>query len=46
MIGARLATATKEALELDEIPEFFWSDSATAIAWIRGNYGAHLWEIG
>ena len=37
MLGSRLAAATKEALKLENIEEFYWSDSTTAIAWIQGN---------
>jgi len=37
VIGARLSSFVREALNLDRIPSFLWSDSTTALAWIKGN---------
>lgn len=36
IIGARLTKSVMKAMELD-IPTFYWSDSSTALAWIRRN---------
>ncbi|XP_021947712.1 uncharacterized protein LOC110845573 [Folsomia candida] len=36
-IAARLTKAVKEALSYEDIPTFYWSDSTTALAWIRRN---------
>lgn len=46
LIGVRLTISTKKALKLDKVREIFWSDSTTAIAWIRredqwGNFVAN-----
>jgi len=37
LIGARLANTVKSALKLDDVKEYFWTDSATALAWIKRN---------
>jgi len=37
LIGARLTSFVKEALDLPSIPTFLWSDSTTALSWIKGN---------
>jgi len=36
-IAARLYASVKKALSLEETPAFFWSDSSTALAWIKRN---------
>ncbi|XP_021947122.1 uncharacterized protein LOC110845069 [Folsomia candida] len=36
-IGARLTTLVKKVLSMEEGKTFFWSDSSTALAWIRGD---------
>lgn len=36
-IAARLTTSVKEALSLQDTTTRFWSDSSTALAWIRRN---------
>ncbi|CAL8117960.1 unnamed protein product [Orchesella dallaii] len=40
-IGARLATAVKKMLHYEEIKVIYWSDSSTALYWIKniGNWG-------
>ncbi|CAL8121990.1 unnamed protein product [Orchesella dallaii] len=35
LIGKRLAASVKKALSFDEGKEHYWSDSTTALAWIR-----------
>lgn len=35
LIGSRLAKNSLEAMELQNIESYFWSDSTTAIAWIQ-----------
>lgn len=37
LIGARLTQSVKSALSLEKIKTFYWSDSSTALAWIRRN---------
>ncbi|XP_024880763.1 uncharacterized protein LOC112460348 [Temnothorax curvispinosus] len=37
VIAVRQATNVKIFLELEEVPTFYWTDSATALAWIRRN---------
>ncbi|XP_071643041.1 uncharacterized protein [Temnothorax longispinosus] len=37
VIAVRQATNVKISLELEEVPTFYWIDSATALAWIRRN---------
>lgn len=37
LIGSRLGSSVIEALNLENIPSYFWSDSTTAIAWIKRN---------
>ncbi|XP_071580713.1 uncharacterized protein [Temnothorax nylanderi] len=37
VIAVRLAINVKISLELEEVPTFYWTDSATAMAWIRRN---------
>ncbi|OXA43068.1 Pro-Pol polyprotein [Folsomia candida] len=36
-IATRLTSAVKKALAFEDIPTFYWSDSTTALAWIRRN---------
>jgi hypothetical protein len=36
-IGARLATAVVKAIEIEDVQKFFWSDSTTALQWIKRN---------
>ncbi|OXA64746.1 Pro-Pol polyprotein [Folsomia candida] len=36
-IAARLSKSVKEALSAEETPTFYWSDSTTALAWIKRN---------
>jgi len=35
LIGSRLANSVKEALRLKGVEEFYWTDSSTALAWIK-----------
>ena len=35
MIAVRLMRQVKEALKMNDVPTYFWSDSTTALAWIR-----------
>lgn len=37
LIGSRLAALTRRALSLEDVKEYFWTDSTTALAWIRRN---------
>jgi hypothetical protein len=37
VIGVRLVETVKEALGYEKIPTTFWSDSTTALAWIKRN---------
>ena len=37
LIAARLGDSVKKALALENIPTYYWSDSTTALAWIRRN---------
>lgn len=37
VLGARLSKYVVEALSLSNIPKFYWSDSTTALSWIKGN---------
>jgi len=37
LIGARLTSFVRTALNLPKVHSYLWSDSTTAIAWIRGN---------
>lgn len=37
LIAARLASSVKQALSMEPEETHFWSDSTTALAWIRGN---------
>lgn len=37
LIGARLFASVKSAMSLNDVKEYFWSDSTTAIAWIQRN---------
>ena len=37
VIGARLTSFAREALDLSSVCTFLWSDSTTALAWIKGN---------
>lgn len=37
LIGARLIDSVKEALNMQDVATYLWSDSTTAIAWIRRN---------
>ena len=37
VVGARLTNFVKDALNLNGIVSFLWSDSTTALAWIKGN---------
>jgi hypothetical protein len=39
LIGSRLATMVKESMKMDTLPVYFWSDSTTALAWIRREEG-------
>lgn len=34
LIGSRIARSVRSALNLNGIPEYYWSDSTTALAWI------------
>jgi hypothetical protein len=36
-IASRLADSVRKALEMRDVPTFYWSDSSTALAWIRRN---------
>jgi hypothetical protein len=36
-IAARLAASVSEALNLSSVQWFYWTDSTTALAWIKGN---------
>lgn len=36
-IASRLTASVKKALSMEDVPTYFWSDSTTAIAWIRRN---------
>jgi len=35
LIGARLANSVQSALKLDGVKHYFWTDSSTALAWIK-----------
>ena len=37
VIGARLCDFVSDALSLCNVPRFYWSDSTTALAWIKRN---------
>lgn len=37
VIAARLSKSVKEALSMDDVETHFWSDSTTALAWIKRN---------
>ncbi|KFM75279.1 hypothetical protein X975_15682, partial [Stegodyphus mimosarum] len=37
LLGARLSIMILEALALSDIPVYYWTDSTTALAWIRRN---------
>ncbi|GFY40527.1 uncharacterized protein TNIN_134291 [Trichonephila inaurata madagascariensis] len=37
VLGVRLSKYVTQALALDGIPKYFWTDSTTAISWIRSN---------
>ncbi|XP_021959868.1 uncharacterized protein LOC110855787 [Folsomia candida] len=37
LIGVRLCESVKSALNYENIPTTYWSDSTTVLAWIRGN---------
>ena len=37
VIAVRLMRQVKEALKMNDVPTYFWSDSSTALAWIRRN---------
>jgi len=37
LVGARLCSNVKKALKLPVLPEYYWTDSTTALAWIRRN---------
>ncbi|CAL8127281.1 unnamed protein product [Orchesella dallaii] len=37
VIGTRIATIARQSIEYQHIPFQFWSDSTTALAWIRRN---------
>jgi len=37
VIAALLTNSIIEALSIDDVPIYYWSDSSTALAWIRGN---------
>jgi len=41
LIGSRLSSLIKNAMKLD-IPQYFWSDSTTALAWIKNDYNHHV----
>lgn len=43
VIGSRLADNIKRALRLENIPEYYWTDSSTALAWIRRNDNWATW---
>jgi hypothetical protein len=36
-VASRLAFSVKEALSLEKVQTFYWTDSTTALAWIRRN---------
>jgi len=38
-ISTRMMLSIKEAMDLTNVPVFFWSDSTTALAWIRRTDG-------
>jgi len=35
LIGARLSKLVKSALQLEDVKQYFWTDSSTALAWIK-----------
>lgn len=35
LVAARLAETVKEAMDFADVPTYYWSDSTTALAWIR-----------
>jgi hypothetical protein len=43
---ARLTKSIKDAMGYEDVPTFFWSDSTTALAWIRRNdeWGTFVWN--
>ncbi|GFS42874.1 hypothetical protein TNIN_323731 [Trichonephila inaurata madagascariensis] len=41
VLGVRLSKYVTQALALDGIPKYFWTDSTTAESWIRSN---DTWE--
>ncbi|CAL8080962.1 unnamed protein product [Orchesella dallaii] len=38
LLGVRILTTVKKALGLEKLDEYFWSDSTTALAWIKREY--------
>ncbi|OXA62059.1 hypothetical protein Fcan01_00716 [Folsomia candida] len=44
LIGARLAETVKRAMGYEDIPTVYWTDSTTALAWIRrdGDWGTFV----
>ncbi|CAL8083424.1 unnamed protein product [Orchesella dallaii] len=43
LIGKRLAETVKKALKMTGVAEYYWSDSTTALAWIRRD--PDLWGV-
>ncbi|GFX86119.1 uncharacterized protein TNCV_2341881 [Trichonephila clavipes] len=43
-IGARLAYSMKEAMTLEDVSSFFWTDTMTVLYWIKNkeNWGAFV----